>query len=156
MVSKLDDYLKFNETAMSLRSYRQQLLASNIANGDTPHFKARDIDFSAKLNEKLGRAAPGQAADVGKLPMTKTSAAHMPPLALEMTSTKHLQGVVEENPAKKDEPLYRDVVQGSVDGNTVDMDVERNNFMDNALRYQFGVTSVTSQIKGMLTAIQSN
>ena len=50
--------------------------------------------------------------------------------------------------------LYRGVVQGSVDGNTVDMDVERNQFADNALRYEAAVTMINSQIKGILAAIQ--
>lgn len=156
MVSRLDKHLMFNEEALALRSYRQQLLASNIANADTPHYKARDIDFSQKLNEKLGRAQPGQQPE-GVLPMTKTSPSHMPPLALEMTSRRHMQLFTETDPApKKDEPMYRDVIQGSADGNTVDMDVERNNFADNAIRYQFGVNAVSSQIKGMISAIQSN
>ena len=50
--------------------------------------------------------------------------------------------------------LYRTPAQGAVDGNTVDMDVERNNFADNALRYEAGVTFINSQIKGLLAAIQ--
>ncbi|MFZ3290238.1 MAG: flagellar basal body rod protein FlgB, partial [Telluria sp.] len=49
---------------------------------------------------------------------------------------------------------YRGVVQGSVDGNTVDMDVERNQFADNALRYEAAITMINSQIRGMLAAIQ--
>ena len=49
---------------------------------------------------------------------------------------------------------YRGVVQGSVDGNTVDMDVERNQFADNALRYEAGITMINHQIKGLLAAIQ--
>jgi flagellar basal-body rod protein FlgB len=51
--------------------------------------------------------------------------------------------------------LYRGVVQGSVDGNTVDMDVERNQFADNALRYEAGVMMINSQLKGLMTALQS-
>jgi len=51
--------------------------------------------------------------------------------------------------------LYRGVVQGSVDGNTVDMDVERNQFADNALRYEAGIMMINSQLKGLMTALQS-
>ncbi|MFX7878589.1 flagellar basal body rod protein FlgB, partial [Acinetobacter baumannii] len=46
MVSKLDDYFRFNEMALNLRSQRQQVLASNIANADTPNYKARDVNFA--------------------------------------------------------------------------------------------------------------
>jgi flagellar basal-body rod protein FlgB len=49
MIGKIDDYLRFNETALSLRAQRQELLASNIANADTPTYKARDIDFANAL-----------------------------------------------------------------------------------------------------------
>ena len=90
MIGKIDDYLRFHESALSLRAQRQELLASNIANADTPNYKARDIDVN----------------------------------------------------------------QGSVDGNTVDMDVERNQFADNALRYEAGITMINHQIKGLLAAIQ--
>ena len=53
MLGKLDDYLRFNETALGLRSQRQSVLASNIANGDTPNYKARDIDFGSALKSAL-------------------------------------------------------------------------------------------------------
>src|SRR5437763_11660537 len=64
MIGKLDDYLRFNETALSLRSQRQELLASNIANADTPNYKARDIDFSNALQGALSRSgkSAGQLA----------------------------------------------------------------------------------------------
>jgi flagellar basal-body rod protein FlgB len=52
-VNRLDDYLKFHETALSIRGQRQQLLASNIANADTPNYKARDIDFASTLQTAL-------------------------------------------------------------------------------------------------------
>ena len=57
MIGKLDDYLRFNEMALSLRSQRQELLASNIANADTPNYKARDVDFSSALQGALARAS---------------------------------------------------------------------------------------------------
>jgi flagellar basal-body rod protein FlgB len=154
--SKLDDYLRFNEAALQLRSYRQQLLASNIANADTPHYKARDIDFASTLRQKLGMAAP-TSTSTEKLAMTTTSSSHIPPLELALTSSRHLQGArdaSQQNANQSPEPLYRTVIQGSVDGNTVDMDVERNNFTDNAIRYEAGITSVNGQIKSMLNAIQ--
>ena len=138
MVGKLDDYLRFNEAALSLRSSRQQLLASNIANADTPNYKARDIDFASALQGVLSRTTP-------------------PAGVLAATAAKHIgqagagtgEALADGTPVQ-----YRGVVQGSVDGNTVDMDVERNQFADNALRYEAGITMINMQIRGLMAAIQ--
>lgn len=139
MIGKLDNYLRFNETALSLRAQRQELIASNIANADTPNFKARDIDFASAMQGALAKAAhpgaPGQLAATNK--------AHVQPAA----DGKALQ---DGTPV-----LYRGLIQGAVDGNTVDMDVERNQFADNALRYEAGITMINSQIRGLMAAIQS-
>ncbi len=140
MIGKLDQALRFHETALSLRAQRQQMLASNIANADTPNYKARDIDFNSALKQALGQANPaGQA--VQPAPMAKTSAAHLGGTNLHLSSSGAAL-------------MYRTVQQGSVDGNTVDMDVERNQFADNALRYEAGITIMGAQIKSLLTAIQ--
>ena len=136
MTGKLDQTLRFHETALSLRAQRQQLLASNIANADTPNYKARDVDFSKALQNAMTGSQSAQAAPA----LVKTSAAH-----LSFAPKPTIGGL---------EPQYRQTVQGSVDGNTVDMDVERNQFTDNALRYEAGITFISSQIKGLLTAIQ--
>lgn len=136
MLGKLDDYLRFNETALSLRSQRQTVLASNIANADTPNYKARDIDFTAALSSAMAKnAAPA--------PLKATAAKHFP-------VPQQDAGTLADGTALQ----YRGVVQGAVDGNTVDMDVERNAFADNALRYEAGVQFINSQIKGLLAAIQ--
>jgi flagellar basal-body rod protein FlgB len=137
MIGKLDDYLRFNEAALSLRSQRQQLLASNIANADTPHFKARDIDFASALQGVLARTTP-------------------PAGVLSTTAPAHVGGSAQNPDLLPDGTplLYRGVVQGSVDGNTVDMDVERNQFADNAIRYEAGITMINQQIRGLLAAIQ--
>lgn len=135
MVGRLDEALRFHETALSLRAQRQQLLASNIANADTPNYKARDVDFSKALQGALAR---GNAPAQGEL--VKTASAH-----LSVQGQPTIGGLT---------PQYRQAVQGSVDGNTVDMDVERNQFTDNALRYEAGLTLISHQIKNLLTAIQ--
>ena len=128
------DGIQFHEAALRLREQRQQLLASNIANADTPNFKARDFDFKQALQGALSRNEHSPTE------MTKTAAAH-------------LSGVNDANFGGA--PLqYRTVKQGSVDGNTVDMDTERNQFTDNALRYEASLTMITGQIKDMLAAMQ--
>jgi flagellar basal-body rod protein FlgB len=136
MIGKLDDYLRFNETALSLRSQRQELLASNIANADTPNYKARDIDFSNALQGALSR---GQQQG-----------------AMATTNQGHIgNGPLDGKTLPDGTPvLYRTVSQGAVDGNTVDMDTERTQFADNALRYEAGITLINSQIKGLMAAIQ--
>jgi flagellar basal-body rod protein FlgB len=138
MIGKLDDYLRFNEAALSLRSQRQQILASNIANADTPNYKARDIDFASALQGVMARTAP-------------------PAGALAATAAAHIAGAG-QNAADMlpdgTQVQYRGVVQGAVDGNTVDMDVERNQFADNAIRYEAGITMINHQIRSMMAAIQ--
>lgn len=137
MIGKLDEHLRFNETALNLRAQRQQLLASNIANADTPNFKARDIDFSKALQGALTKAGSGQA----------------PAPALTKTDTVHLSS--KNGNAVGGAPLlYRKEQQGNIDGNTVNMDVERNQFTDNAIRYEAGLTFINGQIRKMLSAIQ--
>ena len=136
MIGKLDDYLRFNEAALSLRSQRQQLLASNIANADTPNFKARDIDFASALQATMARTAP-------------------PSGQLAATSPAHLGGAPNGDMLPDGTQVqYRNVAQGAVDGNTVDMDVERNQFADNAVRYEAGITMINHQIRSLMAAIQ--
>lgn len=145
MIGKLDDYLRFNEAALSLRSQRQELLASNIANADTPNFKARDIDFASALQGVLARGA----APAG-------SPAALPAGVLRTSAPAHLgAGARDAGTLADGTPVqYRGVVQGAVDGNTVDMDVERNQFTDNAIRYEAGITMLNMQIRGLMAAIQ--
>jgi flagellar basal-body rod protein FlgB len=140
MSGKLDDYLRLNETAINLRAQRQQLLASNIANADTPNYKARDMDFGKSLQTALARNDPSTSA------LSKTNPAHMDSNAgNSIGDTAGTDGAT---------LLYRTPLQPSADGNTVDMDVERNQFADNAVRYEAGLTMITGQIKDMLAVIQ--
>lgn len=143
MVGKLDDYLRFHQTALSLRAERQQLLASNIANADTPNYKARDIDFKQVLQQAVQGGQGNTAPTAPAMGMIKTAAGHLPgkPPANALG-----QGTIKAQ--------YRTVQQGSVDGNTVDMDTERTNFADNALRYQAGVNLINGQIRSLMAAIQ--
>ena len=146
MIGKLDDYLRFHESALSLRSTRQELLASNIANADTPNYKARDVDFASALKGVLARGEGAAPA------LTGTAPQHLPGkgvAAAAGTTGGKVETLPDGTPL-----LYRAPAQGAVDGNTVDMDLERNAFADNAIRYEASITLLNSQIKGMLTAIQ--
>jgi flagellar basal-body rod protein FlgB len=137
MIGKLDEYMRFNETALSLRSQRQQLLASNIANADTPNYKARDIVFASALQGALATSTPPAGVLNGTAPNHINNALNNPNILPNGTPV-----------------LYRNPAQGAADGNTVDMDVERNQFADNGLRYEAGITMINHQIRAMLAAIQ--
>lgn len=133
MVSRLDAEFGFLGNALNLRAYRQEVLASNVANADTPNYKARDVNFAAALRQAQG-AAHGS-------------------LGMALTSSGHLQSKGGSGPLGA-QALYRAAVQPSIDGNTVDMDVERGQFTDNALHYQFLVDRLNGKAKTLLAAIQ--
>lgn len=133
MVSKLDNAFSFQNQALSLRAQRSQMLAANIANADTPHYKARDIDFGKALQS----AVAGRGAQA--LPLATTAGGHVN--LLRDVAPTHL--------------YYRQETQSAVDGNTVDMDVERAQFADNALRYEASLTFLTGQIRSVMDALQN-
>lgn len=140
MIGKLDQALAFHEAALKLGAQRQQVLASNIANADTPNYKARDFDFAQALQGAVGRGTPATPS--------------VPSPGLARTVPGHQGGLGATLVAGAPSLLYRTGVQGGVDGNTVDMEVERNQFTNNALRYEASITMISGQIKSMLTAIQ--
>lgn len=133
MLSKLDNELNFQRQALDLRAARQQVLAANIANSDTPNYKARDIDFSTALTNAVAGRGTGS-------------------LQMARTSDRHLEGGGGNGAYPV---LYRNTPQGAVDGNTVDMDVERSDFSENAIQYQAGVTFISNQFKMLSAALQS-
>lgn len=135
MIDQLEASLQFHQQALGLRQQRHQILASNIANADTPNYKARDIDFGSELKKAVeqGRAAGGG-------------------LSLARTSERHLEGQAAATPSQG--LLYRVPDQPSLDGNTVDMDRERTQFADNAVRYQAALTLINSRIQGLKNAMQ--
>lgn len=133
MSGRIDELFQFHQTALNLRAARQELLASNIANADTPNYKARDIDFSSALQ--------------GALHGTE---AQLPPV---VSATAHLQG--ETGDSVMGAPVqYRVPTQPGADGNTVEMDTERAQFADNALRYEASVRFISHKAKTVLAALQ--
>ncbi|QCR35779.1 flagellar basal body rod protein FlgB [Nissabacter sp. SGAir0207] len=134
MLDKLDAALRFQQEALNLRAQRQEILAANIANADTPGYQARDIDFASQLNKVMEKGRAG-----GGLALSVTSAHHIPAQA---------------NPAASLDLLYRVPDQPALDGNTVDMDRERTNFADNSLKYQTDLTVLGGQIKSMISVLQ--
>ena len=128
MIERLTDALHFQTQALALRSERQRLLASNIANADTPGYEARDFDFAAALRD----ATRSQPAGLG-------SANRQSPQALRQEA--QLRWAL---PA-----------QTSLDGNTVDMDRERASFAENALKYDATLRFLNGSIRTLQEAMRS-
>lgn len=124
-----------HEMALGLRAYRQQLLASNIANADTPGYKAVDIDVQKALR------SPRMTTEDGAVKLSTTADGHISTQTPARYSSIPLQYHVPQQP--------------SVDGNTVEMDVERGKFSENALMYQFSLDRVGGEYKGMLELLKN-
>jgi len=131
MVKALDNYLGIHPAALKLRSQRTELLANNLANADTPNFKARDLDFRSAL---AAAGSPGAA-----IPMTATRATHI--------------ALGAPNAAGQLHTLYRVPLAPSLDGNTVDPQLEQAAFAENAVRYQASLSFLSGKFRSLLTAI---
>ncbi|KAB2926496.1 MAG: flagellar basal body rod protein FlgB [Dechloromonas sp.] len=133
-MNSIAQHVSVYSQALNLRTQRHQVLASNIANADTPNYKARDFDFArAMQNAQAGRLAAGG-------------------VALARTASGHLPGAGGAGPA---ELQFRKESQSAVDGNTVDMDVERAQIAENALQYQILTQLIGDKFKGLRSAMAS-
>jgi flagellar basal-body rod protein FlgB len=116
-----------------LANQRLELLADNVANADTPNYKARDIDFRVAMQNA------GQSGSLGgELPMTATRASHLQAGGAGANTTT---------------PLYRVPEQPSLDGNTVDSQKENAAIAETSVRYQATLTFLNSRIRGLRDAI---
>jgi flagellar basal-body rod protein FlgB len=120
-----------HDDALILRGRRSSILASNIANADTPNYKARDIDFSAMLRD-AGRQQRGG------LPLASTHRDHIAP----------------QEPIPAAELRYRNPLHASLDGNSVDTHVEQAEFAKNALLYQTSFSFLNGKIQGLVKALK--
>jgi flagellar basal-body rod protein FlgB len=133
MPLSIDAYLGVQQDALKVQSKRMEVLAKNLANVDTPDYKAQDIDF---------RTALAQAGSPGaSLPMATTTAGHIGDTAT--TGNVDLSGALK----------YRVPLAPSLDGNTVDAQMEQAAFADNTVRYQATLTFLTGSLKALMTAI---
>ena len=123
-----DNVFGIHEPALLLHGQRLGVLATNLANADTPNYKARDIDFSEVLAH----------TDEGSLQMRITQAAHITIADAELPAG---------------DLKYRNPYQASLDGNTVEMPVEQAAFAENNVRYQASLTFINMNIAQMQLAI---
>lgn len=143
MIEQLTKRMELYSNSLQLRSLRQQVIASNMANVDTPGYVGRDFDFAQALKNANGQR-PGSA-------MLRTSGS----TGLATTSGAHLSTVEHVGALQASAKMaYNVQIQPSVDGNSVDMDQQRANFTDNAIRYESTLRFITGHVKTMLSAIQ--
>jgi len=135
MALPLDSYLGIHPQALKLSAQRSELLAANMANADTPNYKARDLDFKSAL------AASNAASNT--LPLKQTSTAGN-------NRTIPVGSAVENKGART---MYRTPLAPSLDGNTVDSEVEQANFVQNAIHYQASLSFVNAKFRSLMTAI---
>jgi flagellar basal-body rod protein FlgB len=137
MQNRLTQALDFQSQALVLRAERQRLIASNIANADTPGYQAREMDFANALRQATGTTVPSGA----RLPMATTHSGHEP-------ATLNLR---EDNGL-----LYARHSQDAIDRNTVDMDRERASFTDNTVKYEATLRFINGSVRSMLDAMRSH
>ncbi|MEJ2609220.1 MAG: flagellar basal body rod protein FlgB [Candidatus Thiodiazotropha sp.] len=124
-----DNVFGIHERALELRSQRAEVLSANLANADTPGYKARDFDFNAVLKREMN----------GSVRLTTTDPAHIQ---------------TEVGPVPPAQLLYRTVSQPSLDGNSVDTEREHAAFASNAIEYQATLSFINSKISGLRKALK--
>ncbi|MCM2678935.1 flagellar basal body rod protein FlgB [Echinimonas agarilytica] len=131
MAINFDNALGIHQHTLGVRSQRAEVLASNMANADTPNYKARDIDFQTALS----RAQSNQS---GRQSLARTNERH---IAMSSEMTPEMKFRVPNQP-------------DTGDGNTVDVQAERNNYLQNSLEYQASVQFLGSKFKGLTKALK--
>ena len=126
-MSGIKQYLDIHSQALSLRNKKNEIIASNIANAATPNYKARDLDFNMEMSRHL-----------------KTG-------NLTITDDKHIPLM---RPVSHKGVSYREPLQQSLDGNTVELAVEQMEFSENSIRYSTTLSFLNSKISGLMSAIR--
>ena len=144
MFANITSGLDLHSKALVLRAERQRVIASNIANADTPGYLARDLNFKDAMNAATsGGLSASSSSAQGSGTNGMTNSRHIP---LSGGSIGTLGGA--SNLA------YTAQTQPSLDGNSVDLDRERANFVDNSVRYEATLRFINGQSKTILSAIQ--
>jgi flagellar basal-body rod protein FlgB len=143
MLDRLTSTLDFQGQALRLRAERQQLIAGNIANADTPGYQAREMNFSAALRDAtrhLGLPTSSAPLAASMLPMAATQAGHV--------GSPGTPAIVDRS------LLYATPSQPNLDRNTVDMDRERAAFADNSVKFEASLRFINGSVRTMLDAIR--
>ena len=140
MFANLTSGLDFHSKALVLRAERQRVIASNIANADTPGYVARDLNFKDAMSQASGAGLSASGAS------RAGGATHPKHIALSGGTTGSAGGA--------SGLAYTAQTQPTVDGNSVDLDRERANFVDNSVRYESTLRFINGSAKTILSAIQ--
>jgi flagellar basal-body rod protein FlgB len=135
----IDDYLSVHANALKLRSQRTSILASNIANADTPNYKARDLVFAEVLKQS-------------NLPNAKRSSKLSLSGSMQTTDSRHIK--LRSSSGHSAPIMYRNPEQASLDGNTVDKDLEQARFAENTIRYQASLQFINSRVSGLIRSLR--
>lgn len=135
MAISLDKHIGAHDDALLLYSRRSEILASNLANADTPGYKAKDIDFKAAMSDVMGNRSEFKK---GSLKMATTNDKH-----LQLNQTNFSADIKFRNP-----------YQPSLDGNTVDAGVEKTEFSKNAVYYNASLRLLTGKFQSLTKAIK--
>jgi len=133
MSISFENALGIHEKALGFRAQRAEVLASNIANADTPNYRARDLDFAAVLAEQNDK---GARKHVG---LSRTDGQHIAAAGIELA-----------DPALR----FRTPFHPSIDQNTVDMQQEQSSYAENAVQFQASFTLLNSKFKGLIGALR--
>lgn len=139
----IDKFLETHANALQMRSRRTNILASNIANADTPNYKARDLAFAEVLK------------DVNKNGAVFTPHRNKPGLSggtLAATNSRHIKRHTSLDTASV---MYRQPQQAALDGNTVEKDLEQARFAENTVRYQASLEFINSRVSGLIRTLRS-
>ncbi len=131
MAVTFENILGNHEYALNIQAERTRLLGANLANADTPGYKARDIDFRAALQAAQAGGGKGRP--------------------LRMTNTMHIEP---EGYLDGAEILYRMPTQVSLDGNTVESQVEMAKFSENSIRYLTSLRIIKGRLNKLVTAFR--
>ena len=135
MAISFDSYLGGIDDSLILRSRRSEILASNIANSDTPGYKAKDIDFKSAMSNVMGTRSEFKKGA----------------LKMETTNDNHIQ--MSQGTLSTD-IMYRNPYQPSLDGNTVDSGVEKTEFTKNAMQYNASLRFITGKFQALSRAVK--
>ena len=128
MAINFDNALGIHPQALALREKRSEVLASNLANADTPGYKARDLDFQAVLKKSMPVTQS----------LERTQEGHISPTDLLLGATM----------------MYRNPNQASLDGNTVETHIEQAKYSENAVQYQASLRFINGKFSGLMSAIR--
>jgi flagellar basal-body rod protein FlgB len=123
----IKQYLEIHSAALSLRNKKNEIIASNIANAATPNYKARDLDFNSEMSR------------------------HLKSGNLTTTNDKHFSLM---RPVSHKGVSFREPLQQSLDGNTVELAVEQMEFSENSIKYSTTLSFLNSKISGLMSAIR--